>query len=124
MKKLLITIILAASFGFVCGVMVTRQRNDSRQWKMKNGKFVCFECNRKQEDSKRIAENVPKDTQDNIEKEITTNKVTVEKGINVIEGLTVVAGTTKCTKCGRQVKEGERYYITNSKDICYKCFNK
>ena len=28
MKKLLITIILAASFGFVCGVVVTRQSND------------------------------------------------------------------------------------------------
>ena len=28
MKKLLIAIILAASFGFVCGVVVTRQSND------------------------------------------------------------------------------------------------
>ena len=28
MKKLLIVIILAASFGFVCGVVVTRQSND------------------------------------------------------------------------------------------------
>ena len=29
MKKLLITIILAASFGFVCGVMVTRQSDNN-----------------------------------------------------------------------------------------------
>jgi len=28
LKKLLIAIILAASFGFVCGVVVTRQSND------------------------------------------------------------------------------------------------
>ena len=28
MKKLLIVIILAASLGFVCGVVVTRQSND------------------------------------------------------------------------------------------------
>ena len=28
MKKLLIAIILAASFGFVCGVVVTRQSDD------------------------------------------------------------------------------------------------
>lgn len=71
-----------------------------------------------------MAKNVSKDTQANTEKEITINKAAVQKSITVIEGLTVVAGTTKCTQCGKQIKEGKKYYIINSKDICSKCFNK
>ena len=124
MKKLLIAIILAASFGFVCGVVVTCKSSDNIRWKMKNGKLICLDCEKKQEDSKGTAKNASKDTQGNTEKEITTNEVTVKKGINVVEGLTVVAGTTKCTQCKKEIKEGEKYYIANSKDICSKCFNK
>jgi type II secretory pathway component PulF len=67
---------------------------------------------------------VSKGTQGNTQKEITSNNATVKKGINVVEGLTIVAGTTKCTQCGSQIKKGEKYYIANSKDMCSKCFNK
>jgi len=56
--------------------------------------------------------------------ETTIDTVTTKKGITIIEGLTVVAGKTKCARCGKEIKEGERYYIINSEDICSKCFNK